>query len=148
MYQETRYKTELCRQYHELGICEYGDRCLFAHGYYELKPLAHRHPKFKTEKCSAFNQVGFCGFGPRCSFIHEQPDPFELLENLARSVQKIPMPENNSYEFPPLPAGATVDQVVLGMLFDKDNIFKSSHDDRLPIFTQICQNEDHIRRYS
>lgn len=70
MFHESRYKTvsqvdavsrhvceplcsplqELCRQFEELGDCEYGDRCLFAHGMDELKNIPHRHPKFKTEK--------------------------------------------------------------------------------------------------
>ena len=41
---------ELCRQFEELGDCEYGDRCLFAHGMEELKHIPFRHPKFKTER--------------------------------------------------------------------------------------------------
>lgn len=71
MFSESRYKTvwkrvgfvihffnyalivlwqELCRQFDEIGDCEYGDRCLFAHGFEELKAPNNRHPKFKTER--------------------------------------------------------------------------------------------------
>ena len=86
LYQESRYKTELCRQYEEMSVCEYGDRCLFAHGIEDLRPLPNRHPKFKTEKCSAYHEYGFCSFGPRCSFIHEKPNPQDVFNNLLKSI--------------------------------------------------------------
>lgn len=65
----SRYKTELCRPYEESGICKYGDKCQFAHGYNELRNLA-RHPKYKTELCRTYHKVGFCPYGPRCHFVH------------------------------------------------------------------------------
>lgn len=65
----TRYKTELCRQYEENGMCKYGDKCQFAHGLHELRSLT-RHPKYKTELCRTFHSIGFCPYGPRCHFIH------------------------------------------------------------------------------
>ncbi|KAK0171778.1 hypothetical protein PV328_005184 [Microctonus aethiopoides] len=65
----SRYKTELCRPFEESGICKYGDKCQFAHGYTELRNLT-RHPKYKTELCRTFHTIGFCPYGPRCHFIH------------------------------------------------------------------------------
>ena len=69
------YKTELCRQYYEYGYCDYGDRCLFAHGKYELKKI----PNYKTKLCASYHSSGYCSFGSRCAFIHKkhearQPD--------------------------------------------------------------------------
>ncbi len=65
----TRYKTELCRPFEENGLCKYGEKCQFAHGYHELRNLS-RHPKYKTEPCRTFHTIGFCPYGPRCHFIH------------------------------------------------------------------------------
>jgi len=85
-YQESRYKTELCRHWQESGACPHGLQCLFAHGLNELKPFRGRHRKFKTQLCKAFHADGFCSFGPRCSYIHSgidiipgaiRPFPFE-----------------------------------------------------------------------
>ncbi|XP_023676015.1 mRNA decay activator protein ZFP36L2-like [Paramormyrops kingsleyae] len=64
-----RYKTELCRPFEENGVCKYGDKCQFAHGYGELRNLS-RHPKYKTEPCRTFHTIGYCPYGPRCHFIH------------------------------------------------------------------------------
>ncbi|KAH9406578.1 hypothetical protein TYRP_013559 [Tyrophagus putrescentiae] len=65
----SRYKTELCRSFAEVGSCKYGDKCQFAHGEEELRTVT-RHPKFKTENCKSFHSTGFCPYGPRCHFIH------------------------------------------------------------------------------
>lgn len=65
----SRYKTELCRSFAEVGACKYGDKCQFAHGEDELRTIT-RHPKFKTENCKSFHSTGFCPYGPRCHFIH------------------------------------------------------------------------------
>ncbi|ORX38919.1 hypothetical protein BD324DRAFT_649018 [Kockovaella imperatae] len=36
-YQSIYYKTELCRAWHEVGHCRYGEACQFAHGVHELR---------------------------------------------------------------------------------------------------------------
>ena len=38
------FKTELCRSFESTGVCKYGPKCRFAHGSFELRPVA-RHPK-------------------------------------------------------------------------------------------------------
>ncbi|KAE8585878.1 hypothetical protein XENTR_v10021490 [Xenopus tropicalis] len=65
----SRYKTELCRTFHEIGSCKYGSKCQFAHGSDELRGL-NRHPKYKTELCRTYHTIGFCPYGSRCHFIH------------------------------------------------------------------------------
>ncbi|RWS27778.1 hypothetical protein B4U80_10329 [Leptotrombidium deliense] len=92
----SRYKTEICRQFEELGQCEYGERCLFAHGSYELRDLPNRHPKHKTQECNAYAEQGFCTFGPRCSFIHKKPDIESIIDEMQQKSKSEPMPENPS----------------------------------------------------
>ncbi|EDR29114.1 tristetraproline, putative [Entamoeba dispar SAW760] len=66
------YKTELCRSFVETGTCRYGNKCQFAHGEKELRPV-QRHPRYKTEICQTFHQTGTCKYGSRCRFIHVLP---------------------------------------------------------------------------
>jgi hypothetical protein len=58
-----RYKTELCRSYHETGFCKYGEKCQFAHGYHEIRSL-NRHPKYKTILCRTYHCTGYCKYHP------------------------------------------------------------------------------------
>jgi hypothetical protein len=68
---QSLYKTELCRSWAETGACRYGNKCQFAHGVEELRPVA-RHPKYKTEICRTFHTLGTCPYGTRCRFIHNR----------------------------------------------------------------------------
>ncbi|KAL0204969.1 hypothetical protein P9112_000276 [Eukaryota sp. TZLM1-RC] len=67
------YKTEMCRSFVELGHCEFGDQCNFAHCLNELRPKVC-HAKWKTSPCVAFFKRGFCQFGSRCRFSHRMED--------------------------------------------------------------------------
>lgn len=93
----TRYKTELCRPYAESGTCKYGDKCQFAHGIHELRPLV-RHPKYKTELCRTFHAIGFCPYGPRCHFIHS-PDE-KQRPRTPPSAPSTPNKQRQSFVFP------------------------------------------------
>jgi hypothetical protein len=62
------FKTELCRSW-QFNTCRYADRCLFAHGEQELRPLIRpRHNKYKTELCITFHSFGLCPYGARVCF--------------------------------------------------------------------------------
>uniref|UniRef100_A0A0K0E5L2 C3H1-type domain-containing protein n=1 Tax=Strongyloides stercoralis TaxID=6248 RepID=A0A0K0E5L2_STRER len=65
------YKTELCRSWMDSGRCNYGERCQYAHGEHEKRPIP-RHPKYKTEACQSYHKRGYCPYGPRCHFIHNE----------------------------------------------------------------------------
>ncbi|KAI3862713.1 hypothetical protein MKX03_002005 [Papaver bracteatum] len=67
------YKTELCNKWVQAGVCRYGDRCQFAHGFGELRPVV-RHPRYKTEVCRGVLNGGFCPYGHRCHFRHVLTD--------------------------------------------------------------------------
>ncbi|XP_054168815.1 zinc finger protein mex-6-like [Oppia nitens] len=71
--QLTFYKTELCCQFAEYGYCDYGDRCLFAHGSDQLKPLPPTNCQYKVRLCANYHGLrGYCSFGNRCKFIHSR----------------------------------------------------------------------------
>jgi len=140
MFQESRYKTEMCRQLQELGECFYGDRCLYAHGQYELKPAVGRHPKFKTQLCTAFHTEGYCSFGSRCSFIHSKPDTDLLLKVLDPKV-KNPILESDEFDnqFSEILSQKRFNLKTDDIDFSLSSHFDSSCScDRLPIFVNIC----------
>jgi hypothetical protein len=66
---KTKYKTELCKNFDETGICEFGSRCIFAHGEQELRQVP-QNPKYKTAVCRNWKNEGLCQYGKRCAFIH------------------------------------------------------------------------------
>ncbi|ORZ03696.1 hypothetical protein BCR43DRAFT_430227, partial [Syncephalastrum racemosum] len=63
------YKTEMCRNWTEMGQCRYGKKCRFAHGQHEMRQV-QRHVRYKTEICRTYHRTGTCLYGVRCTFIH------------------------------------------------------------------------------
>ncbi|KAL3124497.1 hypothetical protein niasHT_004070 [Heterodera trifolii] len=84
------YKTELCRSWMEHGRCNYGERCQYAHGEREKRPVP-RHPKYKTEACQSYHKTGYCPYGPRCHFIHnENPSQLKaLIDQNEKALQMV-----------------------------------------------------------
>ncbi|CAF1088554.1 unnamed protein product [Adineta ricciae] len=80
-----RYKTELCRSYHETGMCKYGEKCQFAHGYHEIRSF-DRHPKYKTVLCRTYHCTGYCPYGPRCHFLHDEYPENSPCSSLTSSI--------------------------------------------------------------
>ncbi|OVA02584.1 zinc finger protein [Macleaya cordata] len=76
VYNQGMAKTELCNKWEETGCCPYGERCQFAHGIEELRPVI-RHPRYKTEICRMISSgTANCPYGHRCHFRHSL-DPNE-----------------------------------------------------------------------
>jgi Zinc finger C-x8-C-x5-C-x3-H type (and similar) len=65
-----KYKTEMCRNW-ELGNCEFGETCAFAHGDQELRLKPNLGYNYKTKKCKQFYELGYCIYGNRCQFKHK-----------------------------------------------------------------------------
>lgn len=63
------YKTEMCRNWNEIGECRYGRSCQFAHGKKELRTVP-RHGQWKTKTCMAWLHGG-CTYGSRCCYARE-----------------------------------------------------------------------------
>ncbi|KAK0409493.1 hypothetical protein QR680_004574 [Steinernema hermaphroditum] len=85
------YKTELCRSWMDHGRCNYGERCQYAHGEHEKRPIP-RHPKYKTEACQSYHQTGYCPYGPRCHFIHSEDAPVKPQQQTVSPLPKPPQP--------------------------------------------------------
>ena len=68
-YRQGMFKTELCNKWEENGACSYTDRCQFAHGIAELRPVI-RHPRYKTQVCRMVIGGALCPYGHRCHFRH------------------------------------------------------------------------------
>jgi hypothetical protein len=67
------YKNLLCSNYMGSGLCPFKDRCTYAHGRYQLRPVGwkgnfsvkiHDNPEWKTSMCLFFLQEGaICMYG-------------------------------------------------------------------------------------
>ncbi|XKL61707.1 hypothetical protein PGB90_001540 [Kerria lacca] len=136
----SRYKTELCNRFEENGVCNYGEKCQFAHGVHELRDLA-RHPKYKTLLCRTFHAEGYCPYGTRCHFIHEErnlpkskPTSLCLYSNVlsASSVKDLSLSPNSLSSLSP--ASSTN---AFSFAAPVSSPPPSPIDARLPIFNEI-----------
>jgi len=74
-----KFKTEMCRNFSQTGICRYGDKCQFAHGLQDLR--ARRLPlQYKTRICRTYSQSGHCPYGNKCRFIHGNENDLMALQ--------------------------------------------------------------------
>lgn len=76
----SKYKTEMCKNWIEIGSCRYGTKCQFAHGKYEVASQsfpptfaigAGGSNKYKSQDCVSFTECLVCPYGSRCLFRHE-----------------------------------------------------------------------------
>ncbi|KAH0613843.1 uncharacterized protein H6S33_005729 [Morchella sextelata] len=93
------YKTEMCRNWNEIGECRYGRSCQFAHGKKELR-IVPRHGQWKTKTCMAWLHGG-CTYGSRCCYAHEIIDGDGHPLPGGNSVDQVatPAPENGESRF-------------------------------------------------
>ena len=85
MLEETRFKTNICRNIMDRGYCSYGDHCQFAHGTDEMRRL-EQDSKYKTKRCQRYwSSVGGCPYGPRCKFLHYEDQSQSELRSYSRA---------------------------------------------------------------
>ncbi|KAL4494056.1 hypothetical protein ABPG72_016012 [Tetrahymena utriculariae] len=118
---ETKYKTEMCKNFQATGTCNYGKKCKFAHGKQDLvsKPIQNSK-SYKTKTCKAFHEELNCPYGSRCHFKHDQ-----------RSIQEIQQSKYYSKKL------ATLEFDLSEM--ENCNL-KVNHGTRLPFFMSMIQN--------
>ena len=68
---DPKYKTELCKTFMQKHICQYGNKCRFAHGENELVTKTQNN-NYKKKTCKSFFNLGYCPYGIRCNFQHDQ----------------------------------------------------------------------------
>jgi hypothetical protein len=72
MQKNSKYKTEMCKNWIETGHCNYGAKCRFAHGKNELMNKVSQNDKYKSKLCFSFHKNSYCPYGNRCLFIHDE----------------------------------------------------------------------------
>jgi hypothetical protein len=95
---DTKFKTELCKNFSETGRCNYGKKCRFAHGKTELqeKNVVDKN-RYKSKLCNSFYTNMFCPYGSRCLFIHEQRTLREIKVNYYQKLLNFPELRGNSH---------------------------------------------------
>ena len=62
----------MCKNWIEIGVCRYGNKCQFAHGDQELlEKTQPTNAKYKSKICTTFQERLYCPYGKRCLFRHE-----------------------------------------------------------------------------
>ena len=75
-----KYKTELCKYYDlNKGKCKFGDKCSYAHGKENLRPVVHDNSQYKINPCRQFFEKGYCTYGTRCQFYHTRKNTSKKL---------------------------------------------------------------------
>ena len=82
----SKFKTELCKNYDIHGYCKWADNCFFAHGKAELKSKIPVNQFYKTKVCKHFHKGGFCPYGSRCQYFHFKT--YEMNQELLDSLEK------------------------------------------------------------
>ena len=73
-----KYKTEMCKNFSEVGHCPYFEKCQFAHGSHELLETVPACKRFyRTKPCKPFWEKGSCSYGFRCQFSHRMKPNYE-----------------------------------------------------------------------
>lgn len=68
--QNSKYKTEMCKNFQMKGVCEFGSECCYAHGKDELKQKSFLKNNYKTRVCESYHTEGICKYGLRCQYFH------------------------------------------------------------------------------
>ena len=84
----SKYKTELCKNFDLYGQCKWGDNCFFAHGKAELKSKTQVNNFYKTKICKHFHRNGFCPYASRCQYFHFKSHQIyqELLDSFENKL--------------------------------------------------------------
>ena len=120
-----KYKTELCKYYECNGFCKYGDKCAYAHGKENLRSKVTNTTAYRTKKCTQFFEQGYCPYGNRCQFAHQ----------LKTNIINNPYDKSMSY---------TKILETISKIENAENIKKLIEKPRLPVFEEICKNEEGI----
>ncbi|KAI8149450.1 hypothetical protein BJV82DRAFT_504938 [Fennellomyces sp. T-0311] len=126
------YKTEMCRNWTEMGHCRYGKKCRFAHGDQELRTV-QRHARYKTEICRTYHMTGTCLYGVRCTFIHDENG--RLSDDDSSTSSSSTITTEQSYH-PRLTSPVSTPELLLDTIVDKK-------DKRLAAFSSICSSAHH-----
>ena len=126
----TKYKTELCKNWIEVGFCRYEEQCKFAHGAHEMVVPQQENTK-RDKNCKTFFKTKQCPYGVRCQFNHEHRD----IDQIKRYAYTAKL-----YTYESLYANS-MDQAIFVNTFESDvpklPVFQSIHAEGLKQFDAI-----------
>ena len=67
-------KTDFCQAFLQNSVCTFEEKCSFAHGFKELRPIGSLE-SYKIKQCSSFSSRGNCSYGYKCQYAHEVDCP-------------------------------------------------------------------------
>ena len=88
----SNFKTEICKYWEDHGVCQFGDKCAFAHGDKELRQRTKVLSSFKAKKCLHFHTEMYCPYGRRCQFLHAMHETVAEPENRIKYSDRIKDP--------------------------------------------------------
>ena len=103
-----RYKTVLCKKFMVNQSCPYGDKCQFAHGEQELRPLNNQAQNmmytmnmnsknqnnmlnYKIVKCKNWEKDKTCKYGIHCTYAHGEEELRNKADNLYQMNPTFPL---------------------------------------------------------
>ncbi|KAI9310530.1 hypothetical protein BX666DRAFT_2006811 [Dichotomocladium elegans] len=135
------YKTEMCRNWAEMGYCRYGKKCRFAHGEQELR-MVQRHVRYKTEICRTYHRTGTCLYGVRCTFIHDNDDDTTSTSSTI-SVDDVQLEDMIlAATAIAAAAGSGAGDIGSPSMYHRQNITFGVSKKRLGAFSSICNHHD------
>ena len=124
---DPKYKTEMCKNYLNMGKCKFGNKCVFAHGSEELRSKIHLPENFKSKLCHQFHQVGYCQYGEKCQFLHTH---ISVNRKYGKSYVSV-LSKNIKYMEKAIENSSNQKEILKYM-----NIYPRH---RLPVFVRICK---------
>lgn len=83
---QAKYKTELCKNLKETGVCKFGSKCKFAHKEEEIRHKTHINLHYRSKRCSQFFEHGYCPYGSRCQYLHTEDSYTEIFNSYCEKL--------------------------------------------------------------
>ena len=138
-FDESKYKTTLCRHFNTQKGCSLGNKCNFAHGISELRLSNNNSSKekkinnnkkkefdplnYKIVKCKFWEKDGNCRYGTLCSFAHGDLELRSKLDNMKFNSMEV---KNINYMNNPLNFGFDPLYLINLMKFQNLNIMSNN----------------------
>ena len=104
----SRYKTVLCKNFKANGSCPYGDKCQYAHGEQDLRPINSQAQNmmyamgmnsknqnnminYKIIKCKNYEKDKTCKYGIHCTYAHGDEELRNKADNLYQMNPTFPL---------------------------------------------------------
>lgn len=103
---DSKFKTEMCKNWEKQGSCPYNNKCRFAHGKNELMIKEINASIHKVKDCYTFFKYGYCLYGRRCCYRHDERNISSIQRSYSLSIlveilRFLTININFNFKFPP-----------------------------------------------